>query len=32
MTLPLLPGVDPADIAATLSRELTALVSLTERR
>jgi hypothetical protein len=30
MTLPLLPGVDPADTAATLTRELTTLVSLTE--
>lgn len=30
MTLPLLPGVDPADTAATLARELTALVSLAE--
>ena len=32
MTLPLLPGVDPADTAATLAGELTALVSLAERR
>lgn len=30
MTLPLLPDADPADTAATLARELTALASLTE--
>jgi len=32
MTLPLLADVDPADTTATLSRELTALVSLIEQR
>ena len=32
MTLPLLPGADPASTAATLAAELTALVSLAERR
>jgi hypothetical protein len=32
MTLPLLADVDPADTTATLSRELTALVSLIEPR
>jgi hypothetical protein len=30
MTVPLLPDVDPADTQATLSRELTALMSLVE--
>ena len=30
MTLPLLAGVDPSETAATLTRELTALVSLAE--
>lgn len=30
MTLPLLPGVDPADTAATLARELATLTSLAE--
>ncbi len=32
MTLPLLPSVDPADTATTLTEELTALVALVERR
>ena len=32
MTLPLLPDVNQADTAATLDRELTALVSLVEQR
>lgn len=30
MTLPLLPDVDPADTAATLARELSALASLVQ--
>jgi hypothetical protein len=32
MTLPHLPDVDPAETAATLSRELSALVALVEQR
>ena len=31
ITVPLLPGVDPAEVAATLDRELEVLVSLGER-
>jgi len=31
MTLPLLPGVNPTDTAATLAQELDALAALVER-